>query len=187
MPTYKKAGNDVKEMAQAILEEYESHEPLLSAGVRIDFMMAYPDYDEASGEPINDAIKQNGVKALALCRKIGLKDRTKGQGDAEILLDGDWWDDADEADKKALLDHELHHLVPTKKLDDLGRPLLKLRRHDYQFGWFSIIAQRHGIHSQERKQAASMMEIAGQYFWPEIAAVRGNDARMHHIEVEARR
>ena len=53
---------------------------------------------------------------------------------------------------------------------DLGRPELKLRKHDHEFGWFERVAQRHGAHSQERIQAARMMDSSGQAYWPEIFA-----------------
>lgn len=47
--------------------------------------------------------------------------------------------------------------------------MLKLRKHDYQFGWFTRIAEIHGRFSQERKQAKAMMDMDGQYYWPGIA------------------
>src|SRR6266576_2416964 len=168
MATFKQCGVNVRAMASSLLKEFESHAPTLAAEVTLDLVFAFPDYDEATGEPINDALKKNGVKALGVTRIVNLKDRAKGLGDAEICLDGHWWETADENEQRALLDHELHHIVPTKKTDDLGRPKLKLRKHDAEFGWFAIIAQRHGIASQERKQAAKMVEIYGQFFFPEI-------------------
>lgn len=168
MPTFQKCDPSVKKLADEILKEFDSYEKLRAAEPRIDFLFAYPDYDE-NDQPTNDAIKHQGVKALGLCRIVNLKDRTKGLGDAEILLDGDWWKGASDEEQKALLDHELHHLAYVDKRDNLGRPKLKLRKHDFQFGWFTLIASRHGVHSQERIQAASMMEMAGQYFWPEVA------------------
>lgn len=188
MPTYKKSPQTVKDMAKSILEQFESHHPIRDAGVRVDILMAYPEYDEETGEPLNDALKHQGQKALGICRIVNLKDRTKGLGDAEILLDGHWWDNtASEEQQRALLDHELHHLAVKKKgeeiqKDDLGRPKLRMRKHDYQFGWFTTIAERHGIHSQERIQARAMMEIAGQYYWPEIAQTEGS--RITKLDVD---
>lgn len=182
MPSYKKATHECREMVQSILAEFETHRPTVDAGVKLDLLFAFPDFDETTGEPINDALKKNGVKALGITRIVNLKDRTKGLGDAEICLDGYWWERADESEQRALLDHELHHIVPTKKVDDLGRPKLKLRKHDVEFGWFATIAQRHGVHSQERKQAASMVEVYGQFFFPEI--IRSTDGRMQRLEVK---
>jgi len=97
-----------------------------------------------------------GVKALGICRKIPLKERALGRGDAEICLDGEWWKDAPEPEQRALLDHELHHIEVkiiegAMACDDLGRPLLKIRKHDYELGLFTIIAQRHGRHSSPNR------------------------------------
>ena len=55
------------------------------------------------------------------------------------------------------------------KRDDLGRPILQLRMHDFEVGWFKEIAARHGEASQERQQAHAVMQDSGQYFWPDIA------------------
>lgn len=161
-------------MATSILCEFPSHKPLLDARVTTDYVFAYAELDEKTGEPIGDAIKHNGVKALGLCRKIPLKDRALGRADTEITLDGQWWESASDEDRRALLDHELHHIaVKTDKRglvrDDIGRPMVQLRKHDFEVGWFTVIASRHGAHSQEQQQAAKVMLDMGQFFWPEIA------------------
>ena len=173
MPTFQKCPIAVNEMANGLLVEYETHKPLLDARVKIDFVFAFSDKDEG-GNPTNNALSKNGVKALGITRKIPLKDRVLGRGDAEIALDGDWWEAATAEAQAALLDHELHHLslkIDKRGLvrDDIGRPIIVLRKHDYEFGWFNIIAERHGKHSQERIAATRMMDEAGQYFWPEFA------------------
>jgi hypothetical protein len=181
MPTYQKAPSEVRSLATAVLNKHATHAPLLSAAVKIDYLFAYPRYNEKD-EPIGDAIKHHGVKALGLARIVNLKDRTKGMGDAEILLDYEWWKDAPEPEQESLLDHELHHLsVNVNKLgivmkDDLDRPKLRLRKHDRQFGWFDIVAERNGAHSMEQKQASEIFVQAGQLYWPQIAAAnRGED------------
>lgn len=98
-----------------------------------------------------------------------------GRGDAEISLDGDWWRTASEEERRALLDHELHHIAPELNqnsqpiTDDIGRPKIHMRKHDFQFGWFTIIAERHGLASAECIQAKGMMDAAGQYYWPGIS------------------
>lgn len=171
MPTFDQCPKPVLDMAAGLLREYETHQPLIENGVKIDFLFAWPRYDD-QGKPIGNAITANGVKALGKARIIPLKDRAKRQGDAEILLDGEWWEHSESSEQRALLDHELHHISVDKnrhgivKKDDLGRPKLKLRKHDYQFGWFNIIAERHGAFSQENQQATAMMLASGQLYWP---------------------
>lgn len=169
MPTFQRADKSVSDMAKSLIAEFKSHEALHTRDVRVDYMFAFPDRDE-EGQAINDALKHQGVKALGLCRKVSLKDRAKGMGDAEIVLDGDWWQGATTEEARALLDHELHHIAVSQDNDDLGRPKLKLRKHDHQFGWFKIIAMRHGQASQECQQAKAMMDNAGQLYWPTLAS-----------------
>jgi hypothetical protein len=175
MPTYKKCPIEVRTIANAILTEFESHAPLIEAKVNVDLIFAYCDRDDETNEPLNEAIMHQGVKAYGLSRILGLKDRVMGRGDAEIILDADWWHGtASEEMQRALLDHELHHLalkiVKGQVMYDVhGRPKLRLRKHDIQVGWFTCIAARHGKHSIEQLQAKTIMDAFGQFFWPELA------------------
>jgi hypothetical protein len=174
MPTFKKA-NEIRELAGDVLAEYESHQPLIDHKVTIDFVFAYCDRDEDSGEPINFAITERNRRVFGITSIIPLKGRVKGLGDVEILIDGDWWHEATAAEQKALLDHELHHVsVKISKgviqYDSHGRPKIKLRPHDLEVGWFKVIAERHGSNSFEVKQAAAAFDAFGQAFWPELTA-----------------
>jgi hypothetical protein len=170
MSTFKKCDKAVREMANEILCEFETHRPLLDAKVTIDLLFAYADRNEA-GERAADALSKGGVRALGIAKIITLKDRVAGRGDAEITLDGDWWADAKEQQRRALLDHELHHLAVSIKegcsvYDDAGRPKLKMRKHDYEFGWFTIIAARHGKFSIEVEQSTRIMHEQGEFYFP---------------------
>lgn len=172
MPTYDRCGQDVLDLAHEILTKYEDHELLLSAGVKIDFLYAYPSLDD-DGVPTGPAITKNGRECRGLARKLGLKDRIKGNGDCEILIDHTWWSTASDCQKAALLDHEMYHFEPIidkngLQRDDADRPKLRIRKHDYEFGWFRNVAARHGEFSGEREQAAKMMEDSGQIFWPDM-------------------
>jgi hypothetical protein len=168
MPTYERCPLAIHEQADAVLHKHATHEDTLLAGVKIDFIFAKADRDEESGELLGPAITKNGVGALGLCRIINLRDRTMGRGDVEIMLDMDWWEKADWEEQNALLDHELHHIQlkgGKNPLDDLGRPKIKLRKHDHEFGWFAIVAARNGAASLERQQAKAMLDEFGQYYW----------------------
>lgn len=183
MPTFKRADNSVRDMAMELIDQF--HETLKDNSVKIDFVFAYPDFDETTGEPINNALQKNGVRALGIARKLPAKDRAMGRADAEISLDGHWWQNAEEGERKALLDHELHHLVATADRDDMGRPIIKMRKHDYEIGMFHVIAQRHGRASQEVKYAAVMLENSGQYLWPELAGIKtGKGSRTAKLELQ---
>jgi len=163
MAKFQRCPEEVKELARDLLFEFPTHKPLIDARVSIDYVFAYSTTEDGC------ALKNIGLRALGLCRVVPLKDRALGRADAEISLDGDWWEKAPPEERRAVLDHELHHILITDgKRDDLGRPVLTLRKHDVEFGWFACIAKRHGEHSQERQQAKFIMDRGGQYFWPEL-------------------
>lgn len=173
MPTFKKDDGTVGDMIASLQHEFECYEEQIEARVKIDVVMAFADRDE-DGERLNDALSHHGVKALGIARNIGKKDRAMGRGDAEIALDGDWWECHNEEERLALLDHEIYHIVPKRdrdgnfKIDDMRRPLIRMRPHDEEFGWFRVIAARHGAASQEQQQAAQMMDEASQFYWPDL-------------------
>lgn len=180
-------------MADDLIAENKIHTPLYEAKVRVDYVMAYPEYDD-DHQPKGHALMKNGFRVFGLTRKIALKDRAMGRGDAEIVLDGEWWshEAKNDQERRALLDHELTHLavlqsgLGTVKTDDLGRPLLSLRKHDVEIGWFSSVALRHGLHSQECLQAQHVMDNAGQLFWPGLFANRPETVSEDHIESAAK-
>jgi len=188
MPTYQRCDKSVATMAMGILNEFESHRPLIDAKVQIDYVFAFPDIDPKTEEPINDALTKNGVKCLGLARKIGMKDRAMGRGDCEISLDGVWWEKSTHEERRAVLDHELHHFAVKKNklgviaTDDLGRPKLELRKHDVEVGWFNIIAERHGSASQERKQATWIVSEYGQYYFPVTLSTGHEQTRLQRLE-----
>lgn len=181
MPTFQKDTGEVKKLAARLIGRFPDNAPLGKAD--IDYVFAHADLDETTGEPINDALTKGGMRCLGLTRKLPFKDRTMGRGDAEVCLDGDWWKEASEDEQAGLLDHELHHIVVTGKRDNLGRPLIKLRKHDIEVGWFLAIAQRHGAVSQERIQAKRIVDMAGQLLFLQLAT--NGETRASKLEVKA--
>lgn len=169
MPRYEACDESVRSIVAQMLERY--HQPLRDAEVRIDVLKAFALTDE-NGDSIGCAIKHQGYQAAGVVRIINLKDRTKGLGDAEIVIDGDRWDEWSEDEKAALIDHEIEHLELRYDndgllvRDDLGRPKLRLRKHDHQFGWFDSIARRHGSASFEMQQYEQFRETHRQMWLP---------------------
>ena len=168
MPKFKRCDKSVPAMAAELLTCYENYKPILDAKVAIDYVFAYSTTDAP-------ALKLHGERALAIARVIKLKDRAMGRGDCEVCIDGDWWRDPGikDEERRAVLDHELYHFVVILddtgfKRDTFGRPCIGTRRHDRSFGWFDVIAQRHGEFSMERKQAHHILSGAGQMYWPEL-------------------
>lgn len=116
-------------------------------------------------------LKHQGYPAAAICRIVPAMDRAAGLQDAQIVIDRAVWQDLNLQQKTALIDHELHHIETV--LDDDGqmqcdaqdRPKLKIRKHDWQFGWFDEVANRHGKDSMEVRQAQQMVEASGQLYF----------------------
>lgn len=194
MAIFKRADNEVAELVNAILAKHETHQPLLKSKATIDLVFAFAPTDDITGDPIGHALKLHGVPAHGIARVISAKDRALGRADAEITLDGDYWRLAPEPEREALLDHELHHFVVVPdgksfKTDDNGRPVIRTRPHEFEFGWFGIVASRNGAASHERMQAKSIMDRAGQLFWPDLfsATSKTEATRFNSLEINKRK
>lgn len=196
MPYYEKS-TEVRTLANSLLSEFATHTPLLDAKVAISYMLAFPCLDE-SGSPMEDAITKGGVKCLGLTRKNPTRQRKEGLADATITLDGPYWDGADEPERRSLLDHELEHVSVVEegtstegqiiyKRDNAGRPVIRLRKHDIETGWFKSVAERHGAHAQERIQAKQILDTYGQYFWPDVISALNPKSRTSALEIGVRR
>jgi hypothetical protein len=152
MPRYEKAPAEVRQIVERMMDRY--HPQLRDAKLTITCLMAFPTLDK-NGDSTGPALKVHGYAAQAVVKIIGLKERTDGRDDAEICIDGDNWPTLSDAQKDALLDHELEHLeLKTDKdgfvvRDDLDRPKLKMRKHDHEHGWFDSIVRRHGRNAPE--------------------------------------
>jgi len=173
MPTYSEAPDSAVELLTAVMQRHEEHRKLKEAGVTVELQFAYG--KEKKDGSVEDAIKWHGRKALGFAKIRKLDDRASGMTDAKILVDGQFWQDAEDPEREALLDHELYHLelvtddVGDVEKDDSGRPKLKMRKHDVEVGWFTAVALRNGAHSQELIQAARIFDADGQAYWPQLA------------------
>jgi hypothetical protein len=151
------ANEEQKAMLAKVMKKY--HKRLWDIELKVDLLLAF----STSESP---ALSHGGYPALAKVRIVGLRDRVKGHGDAEIILDGDRIADLASETLEAVLDHELTHLeLPLDatnqvKRDDIDRPKLKMRRHDRQFGWFDEVAARWGMDAIESQQLRSVVESA---------------------------
>lgn len=187
MPMYRKASAEVNQIVEQMLEKY--HGPLRDAGVQIECLFAFALTDD-NGDSTGPALKLGGYPCNAVVRILNLKDRTVGRGDAEIVIDGDQWDTWDDEQKRALIDHEIEHLeLKTDDegviRDDLGRPKLRLRKHDVHFGWFDSIARRHGAASFEVQQFRQLVVKKYQAWLPGFDLKETEAPEVYDPEAEA--
>lgn len=160
---YTPASEDVVHKITALREEYYAEESFEMVTVGALFV-----FDEKTGEP---TLTHHGYPAAALVRIVGARDRAAGMPDAQIVVDRAIWQGLTTKQQYALLDHELHHLELATdanggvRFDAQGRPRLRSRKHDWQFGWFDEIANRHGEHSIERLEAKRLVEASGQLYF----------------------
>lgn len=161
--TYSAVGED-HELFQHLSEVMTKYHPALrDAEVVVDLLLAYGPRGK-DGDLKGPALKDRGCACAAKVRATNLKDRAKGNGDLEIVLDGDRIDTWSDETVQSILSHELTHkeLKCDKegnlKRDDLERPLFSTRYHDREFGWFDDVARRFKENSLEVVQATEMIQ-----------------------------
>lgn len=154
---YQRADKGLHKIVESVMKQH--HRALHDAGVKVDVIFIDSDSDHA--------LKLRGRPCLATVGILSLKDRAMGRGDAEITIDKTSYAGWGPEELRAVIDHELTHLVPKidKKSgkvarDDLDRPKLCMRMHDYEFGWFEETVQRYGAASAEYKQAQQLLATA---------------------------
>ena len=185
MPIYEQPAPQMLLLLEEVKRLY--HGWLEDHGIRIDLLVAKAKEDK-NGDTSGSALRQHGYQANAIVRITSYKDRVLGRGDAEIVVDGDMWHLWSREQQMALLDHELEHIEPIVKdaigeggmrttvlqRDDANRPKLRLKKHDFQVGWFDSVARRHGEASFEVSQARELLEdqeVRQIYFpWHEPSA-----------------
>ena len=175
MTTYTPAPEEVHARCVALIKRF--HPDLVSVGIRLDILFAQTDAEDGH------SVKLNGYPCQAVVSILGPKERAKEQGDAQIIIDEENYHDLTEEEQDALLDHELYHLEVVKdqhgrpKRDPYGRPKLKMRLHDVQFGWFEEIARRHKQASGEVKQATQLYGLHRQTYFDFVDDTRSEKHR----------
>jgi hypothetical protein len=142
-----KCSQEVVDFCTTVL--YSSHPRLTDAKVTIEYLF------------VND-LQLHGYSAAGVVKILSEEHRAAGSADARILLDSEWWNDATEEERRALIDHELTHLLPqfkrkkkgdsgpeVFKTDNLGRPVLKMRLHDWENGGFWSNIETHQENSPD--------------------------------------
>lgn len=155
MIKYEQCPDEISRMARKLINEH--YPDIKAAEVRIGYIFA------DSGEDGGPAVLIGGYPKLAKVRKTSQRERVQGMPDAEIIIDKAKWAELEDETKRAVMDHELYHLVPdVVEKDPAGRPRIVLRLHDIELGGFADIAKRHGEHSIEVINARAIAEAHGQ-------------------------
>lgn len=143
-----------------------------SIDVTVEAFLVYGPRNK-DGEQTGPALTVGGCQAAACIRATRLEERVAGRSDVVIHIDGDRYKEWSPETLNAILDHELEHIKlmrsekdDTPILDDIGRPKLRMRPHDHDFGWFNNIAKRHGNWAIEVMQASQFVntELNQLYF-----------------------
>jgi len=147
------AGRPIYAMLKDLIEQH--HEELTNARLAVAWNLSWkPDAD--------------GRVTLGKCKKASDLDRELAAFDFVILLQAEFWQDAEvtEDQRRALLDHELCHA--TVKLDETGEParderdriVYRIRKHDVEE--FSEIVRRHGCYKRDLEQFAAALRRSKQ-------------------------
>jgi hypothetical protein len=170
MATFDPAPERVNQVIREVIDEY--YPDLVEAGAKIGAVFAYATVDK-DGEKTGPAMTKDGRQVLARIKRNSEEDRAAGKADATITFDADEWrrldDELDGARRqRALVDHELHHLVVLRekegnrvRTDDKGRPLFKMKPHDWEITGFKAVVERHGPASYEHEEANRFRDTYG--------------------------
>ena len=157
MAWYQKADDELYNEVASVMRQY--HLPLVDSGVHVDVIIA-----RSEDTP---PIVVRGIECAATVRITSTRERALGIGDAVITINGELMPTWSTRQLHAVIDHELTHLelkmdkkTGQPKVDDQDRPMLKIRLHDREFGWFDSVATRWGADSFENSQARDLIESA---------------------------
>jgi hypothetical protein len=142
------AGRSMYAMCNDLVEAH--HEEIINARIALAWALTWKaDVD--------------GHVKLGQCKKASDLDRELHPFDFVVLLNAEWWQDGrvTDAQRRALLDHELEHA--TVKLDEDGEPardskdrvIYRLRKHDIEE--FSSIVARHGTYKRDLEHFAAAL------------------------------
>lgn len=169
MPVYEKPKPEVIKMVNEICEKH--HGELHENDVTVEVLMAHAKTNE-NGESNGPPLKKSGYPCAAIVKVNSLEMRVLGHADARITIDGDRWPKLKPDVQRALIDHELEHLMVKKDkdgavvFDDIERPRLRIRAHDHEVGWFSSVVRRHGRASIEWQSVDAISQSCRQMELP---------------------
>lgn len=169
---YEKASSEIMTVIDKVMLLH--HKPLVDAGVTLQVLLVHK-YD--ANDELVPAMLVRGHVALAKTSITSHQDRARGIADAKLTIDAEYgWSRLPEAGREALVDGELTGIqlitedevesevtVTRVKLDDCGRPKLKLIPPDIRIVGRAAMLERYGEASMETKQIRHFQQSTGQY------------------------
>lgn len=138
---YEKCDEDAPQSKAIAAMMHKYHVDLEKAGVTVECLLAT--------NPDGSPVKHHGWPCYAKIKIMSLEQRVAGSADARMVIDLDRWSDLHENQRNALVDHELEHLelvldkLKKPKRDDIDRPKLRIKPHDYELTGFDSVIRRH--------------------------------------------
>lgn len=163
---YENAPDTVYATVARVMKEY--HKELTDAGVTVGCTFARAGKNKHGHKP---AVMVHGFPKDAKVNKTDQKARLNGAKDAQIIFDATVWDGLSDPQRRALIDHELTHLVLKREgntedgpivMDDAQRPKLAMRLHDTEIGVFKEVIERHGKDAPDWRQVNHVREQYAQ-------------------------
>ena len=151
--TYQSCDIDVEDLIAVVMTQH--HPDLAEHKVSVQAVYVSNESELLGQTP---AIMQRGHSCAAQIKITSLEQRSRGFADALLTIDTLGWVGMPPPMREALVDHELTHLelvldkkTESVKIDDLGRPRLKIRHHSWELSGFSDVCERHGENALESK------------------------------------
>lgn len=138
MTTYARAP-EVKTIADRLIKDVDEHKNL--AHVRIEYVWRDKHAKSKGRTVLAAARKIGGINAFLAGSSAGLADDEANEPLFVIEVAADTWQRLTDDQRKALVDHELMHLIV--EFDQDGEPKLAMRGHDLEE--FAAIVRRHGL------------------------------------------
>ena len=145
---YTLATPDTVKLCEGVIKKY--HPELDTTGAKVDLLMVFRAPDSES-----PAMEEQRIRVFSKSSVVKLKDRVKGMGDCEIILDGDAWGEKSPQEKIAILDHALASFEVKRDKngdfiwDDLNRPVIKIKPYSHVIRWHAEVASRQRNYSLE--------------------------------------
>lgn len=161
----------------------------------------YPDLNEAEATfevlECTGGVMLHGRQVTDLVKVRKLEDRAAGSPDVRFVLDSDDWKNADKKRRAAILDHALCHLEVVRdkegriKSDDVGRPRIRMKLHDFEVAGFYDVMRRHkdqAVEAQHLAYFSAQVKKQAEFDWVAaelLAAAQMNEQNESTDEKEA--